>query len=523
VIATEKFPLDILAPSLYINLDGSTKNTIEFDKTALNALALFQAAAPASFFEQQRQLANLPPEKGVYTAAVVVALMIMQRLVQGKGTLSGAVQQLLSGALGELLPGHKRVQEDTVSSNTGAYSRARQRLPPAVAEGVSDRVAEYLLADRKEALPGLGRQAFLLDGSSINLAHTEEILAVYPAASNQYGDSHWPVMRVAVAHDLVSGIAMRPAYGPMYGDEAVSEQALAEQIINRLAGGSILVLDRNFGTFAVSWHAHRRKHDFVVRLTDARARSLLNGNLPQQADQWVEWIPSRWDRKAHPHLPADACLRVRFLSTQVVHKGKRIQLYLLTTLDLDREQIVQLYGFRWHIGVSRQGHIVQPVRDRPRPTDSGLVAWEAPWRESKTAKPSDNMLRKECARRTRLQCDVNADVASLHEIPVAETVDNVRKQKELAETSPMRRFSPAGYQRRHGVKDDVETGEALGVRRRNPVEEMLAITVSGKCWHRHQGGGSGCSTDDGRAAKRARREGPGPVSNSVRQGEAGVR
>ena len=163
------------------------------------------------------------------------------------------------------------------------------------------------------------------------------------------------------------------------------------------------------------------------------------------------------------------------------------------------------------------------MRDRPRPKDSGLVAWEAPWRESKTAKPSDNMLRKEYAQRTRLQCKVNADVASLHEIPVAETVDNARKQQGLTETSPKRQLSPAGYQRRHGVKDDVETGEALGARRRNPVEEMLAITASGKCWHRHQGDGSGRSTGDGRAAKRARREGPGPVSNSVRQGEAGVR
>jgi hypothetical protein len=107
---------------------------------------------------------------------------------------------------------------------------------------------------------------------------------------------------------------------------------------------------------------------------------------------------------------------------------------------------------------------------------------------------------------------VNADVASLHESPVAETVDNARKQQGLAETSPIRQLSPAGYQRRHGVKDDVETGEALGARRRNLVEEVPAITVSGKCWHRHQGGGSGRSTVDGRAAKRARREGPGPVS-----------
>ena len=44
-----------------------------------------------------------------------------------------------------------------------------------------------------------------------------------------------------------------------------------------------------------------------------------------------------------------SCLRVRFISTQVVHKGKPVQLYLLTTLDLPMEQIVELYGFRWNI------------------------------------------------------------------------------------------------------------------------------------------------------------------------------
>ena len=87
----------------------------------------------------------------------------------------------------------------------------------------------------------------------------------------------------------------------------------------------------------------------------------------------------------------------------------------------------------------------------------------------------------------------------------------------------MRQLSPAGYQRRHGVKDHVETGEALDARRRNLVEEMPAITLSGKCGRRHQGDGSGRTTVDGRAAKRARREGPGPVSTPSRQSEAGVR
>jgi hypothetical protein len=131
------------------------------------------------------------------------------------------------------------------------------------------------------------------------------------------------------------------------------------------------------------------------------------------------------------------------------------------------------------------------------------------------------MLRKECAQAARLQRAVNVEGASLHDFPVAETVDNARKQQERAEMSPRRTFSPAGYQRRHGGKDDVETGEALDARRGKIAEERSAITASGKCGPRHQGGGSGRSTVEGRAAKRARREGPGPVNTpfgKARQG-----
>jgi hypothetical protein len=44
----------------------------------------------------------------------------------------------------------------------------------------------------------------------------------------------------------------------------------------------------------------------------------------------------------------------------------------------------------------------------------------------------------------------------------------------------MRRFSPAGYQRRQGANEDVETGEALDVRRGKLVEETSVITLNGK-------------------------------------------
>ena len=185
------------------------------------------------------------------------------------------------------------------------------------------------------------------------------------------------------------------------------------------------------------------------------------------------------------------------------------------------ETVIKVYPLRWQVGVSSEGHSVQSVEVRPRLKDSGLVAWEAPWRENKTVEPSDNRRRKAHAQHTRLQRAVNAAVASSHAIPVAETVDNARRQQGLSARSPIRQLSPAGYQRRHGVKETVSTGEALGVRRSNLAEEAVPITVRGKWRRRHQGGGSGRSTVDGRAAQRARREGPGPVSTpfvQVRQG-----
>ena len=41
-----------------------------------------------------------------------------------------------------------------------------------------------------------------------------------------------------------------------------------------------------------------------------------------------------------------------------------------------------------------KGHAVMSVKVRPEPKDSGFEAREAPWRESKTAEPSDNMLER---------------------------------------------------------------------------------------------------------------------------------
>jgi len=126
----------------------------------------------------------------------------------------------------------------------------------------------------------------------------------------------------------------------------------------------------------VAWHAHQKKHPLVVRMTDVRARSLNGGKLPAPADQWIDWKPSVWDSGAPPHLPRNACIRVRFIAAQVWRKGKVIPLYLVTTLDLPVEPIVELYGFRWHIELDLRS-LKQTVHLHTlRSTTPGMVAKE---------------------------------------------------------------------------------------------------------------------------------------------------
>ncbi len=68
----------------------------------------------------------------------------------------------------------------------------------------------------------------------------------------------------------------------------------------------------------------------------------------------------------------------------------------------------------------------------------------------------------------------------------------------------------------------METGEALDTRQRNLAEEANPITLNEKCTSRYQGNGSGHSTIDRRAAKRAGRKGPGLISTPLVSSKAGV-
>src|SRR3954452_7713807 len=113
---------------------------------------VFGQAVPSQFFDQLQRKLGLPVRQRVFTLALVIWLMISQRL-NPKATLSPAVQGVVRGPPHQLRPNHKRIREVTVSCHTGAYSDARHAIPVVVAEEVADRVLDHLMKTCREGLP----------------------------------------------------------------------------------------------------------------------------------------------------------------------------------------------------------------------------------------------------------------------------------------------------------------------------------------------------------------------------------
>jgi hypothetical protein len=283
----------------------------------------------------------------VYCVPVVLWLMILQRL-HAVGTLAAAVQLLLQGAADPLLPNCRRVRERKISAHTGGYCQARRKLPALLCKHVNREMTAQLRKMLSLDDPDKPR-VYLLDGSSLDLEHSRELVRKYPPARNQHGTSHRPVLRMVVLHELESGLAEEPQWGPMYGPKAVSEQQLAEKAMDQLPSQAVLMGDSNFGVLWVAHAASQRGLATVLRLTEMRARKLMGGPISSEGEHRVVWKASRWDGGKTHCVPPDAAVEGRLIAARVGRGKSKQWLYLFTTLDWPAEEIVALYGCRWNI------------------------------------------------------------------------------------------------------------------------------------------------------------------------------
>jgi hypothetical protein len=297
---------------------------------------------------QANQLAPLR-SNAVYLTSVVLWMLVYQRM-NPDSSLEAAVKLLIESRPG-LLPDNQRVTGETLSTNTGAYSRARSRLPLEAARWLAEQVSQSLI----DASPPTfdGRRVFLFDGTTITLAPEEELQRQYPPASNQHGAGVWPVALLVVAHELASGAALVPAVGAMYGPQAVSETALMRGCLDQLPPDGIVMADAGYGIFAVAWNVDQTGRPFVLRLSPQRFRALQKKSTPVESGPGgttssLVWRPSPKEQKNHPDLPRDAEIQVRLHEISVGDSGT---LFLVTSLPQAASSLAELYRCRGDVEI----------------------------------------------------------------------------------------------------------------------------------------------------------------------------
>lgn len=241
------------------------------------------------------------------------------------------------------------------SDNTGAYCKARAKLPEAVIRRLVYEVAdgcqrglpnEWLWKDE--------HTVHLVDGSTMSMPDTWANQEAYPQSSSQQEGLGFPMVRILLLLSLATGMATGMALAPCQGKET-GETALLRQLLDRLKAGDIVLGDRYFCSYFMICLLQELGVHVVTRLHQKRTADFRRGRRLAAGDHLVEWQrpdrPDWMDQATYDRMPAS--IQVREVEVKVPpRKGFRPDVLVVVTTLLDgvkytRDDLAQLYRRRW--------------------------------------------------------------------------------------------------------------------------------------------------------------------------------
>jgi hypothetical protein len=227
-----------------------------------------------------------------------------------------------------------------------------------------------------------------LDGSTLDVADTAENEKAFGRPGASRGSSAYPKLRFVGLLENGTHVLWAARMDRYKTDEIT----LATAVVSALQKGMLCLADRFFPGYQLWRKAAQSGAELLWRV---RQNARLEVDKRLADGSYLSRIyPSTSDRRKRRKAIVVRVIEYRLKDVPGTEPIYRLITTILYPKLAPAQELAALYHERWEIGVSSQGHIVQSVKDRPGPKDSGLVAGEAPWRESKTAEPSDNILER---------------------------------------------------------------------------------------------------------------------------------
>lgn len=242
------------------------------------AEALSEQDIQTAFDEEGVRFAD--DDDAVYTPAVTLWAFLSQAVFKAEHRSCVAAVARVAVLMAAL--------QRRVSSDTGAYCRARAKLSEVVLKRLTLQVA-----DRCEALASPtwlwhGRHTHLVDGTTVSALDTPSNQAAWPQPSSQQPGLGFPLIRMVVLMSLATAMVTGMALGPGEGKET-GETALFRSLLTRLQPGDVFVADRYMCSYFMLALAQERGVDAVVRQHQQRITDFRRGESLGKEDHLVRW------------------------------------------------------------------------------------------------------------------------------------------------------------------------------------------------------------------------------------------
>jgi hypothetical protein len=166
---------------------------------------------------------------------VTVLWLFLSQVIHANPTLAATVENFLAWRLGQGM--------SPCSTDTGAYARARQRLPEALLAMLTRHTGRAADQAALDPWRWLGRTVKLFDGSTVSMPDTPKNQAAYPQSRTQTPGVGFPLARIGVLFSLSVGTVLDLGIRRWAG-KFQSELAMLRDMIAGLDAGDVLLTDR---------------------------------------------------------------------------------------------------------------------------------------------------------------------------------------------------------------------------------------------------------------------------------------
>lgn len=315
------------------------RKIIQSQSSAQDSVSFFNLLTSPELFETLEEL--LPDHRErLFPPTETLSLFLAQAMQPDRSCQRIVNESALSRVVQGLKP---------CSTHTGAYCRARQRLPIDLVSTLARTTGNLLTANTAPEWQWQGRRVYIIDGTTVTLPDTPENQAAYPQQKSQKPGLGFPMARIVGATCLASGAIVDAAMGP-YKGKGGSEHALLRSILPGFKSGDMLLGDALYGSYYLLAECQKRSIDIVFEQQGGRKRTadfrrgkqcghmdhLVPIAKPKQRPEWMSV-------ETYDALPDELTIR------ELKIKDKILITTLLHSKEAPKQALKALYRSRWHI------------------------------------------------------------------------------------------------------------------------------------------------------------------------------